>query len=200
MTSIKDKASEQYREARDKAEEALASGRAKADEAMKMARGKADEASKAVREKAENAAALARGKAEEVSKLAHEKSEQAKVAAAKAAQASRDAAHKAREKTSEQIDSNPLAAVLGGLAIGAIAAALVPLTRRENELVGKTGKKIRDTAAKAARTAKEAGAEQLDALGINSDAAKAQVKDLVTKIGEAVSSATSAAADSVRKK
>src|SRR5688572_4118714 len=40
----------------------------------------------------------------------------------------------AGRKTSQGIDSNPVAAVVGGLAIGALVAALLPRTSREDEL------------------------------------------------------------------
>src|SRR5918998_1177742 len=48
----------------------------------------------------------------------------------------------AGRRTSEGIDSNPVAAVVGGLAIGAIVAALLPRTSREDEYLGTVGRKI----------------------------------------------------------
>src|SRR5687768_8795761 len=72
----------------------------------------------------------------------------------------------AGRKTSQGIDSNPVAAVVGGLAIGAIVAALLPRTSREEELLGGVGRKLTDTARDAANAAKEAGRGQLDELGL----------------------------------
>ena len=46
------------------------------------------------------------------------------------------------EKTGDGIDKNPLAIVLGGIALGAIVGALLPRTERETKLMGKTGKKL----------------------------------------------------------
>src|SRR5687768_9366690 len=46
----------------------------------------------------------------------------------------------AGRRTGEGIDSNPVAAVVGGLAIGAIVAALLPRTSREEELLGGVGR------------------------------------------------------------
>ena len=68
--------------------------------------------------------------------------EKGREAAARGVQQSRDYAHKAAEKTSQGIDKNPLAIVLGGVAIGAIVGALLPRTERETKLMGKTGKKL----------------------------------------------------------
>src|SRR5918997_4109521 len=73
----------------------------------------------------------------------------------------------AGRKTSQGIDSNPVAAVVGGLAIGAIVAALLPRTSREEELLGGVGRKINDSARQAANAAKEAGRGQLDELGLS---------------------------------
>src|SRR5688572_20912580 len=75
----------------------------------------------------------------------------------------------AGRKASQGIDSNPVAAVVGGLAIGAIVAALLPRTSREEELLGPVGRKISDGARDAARAAKEAGRGQLDELGLSRD-------------------------------
>ncbi len=124
----------------------------------------------------------------------------AKVKAEKAASSTKAGAKKAAEKTAQSVDSNPLAALIGGLAIGAIAAALLPKTRRETELVGDVSKKIRTTATKAAKNARETAKEQLDTLGLNADAARDQLRDIAGKIGKAASEATSAATNTIKKR
>ncbi len=154
----------------------------KATKQIDKARGKADEALKIARTKASEAADVTRAKT------------------AEAVAATRKGAKTAARKTSEGIDRNPIGAVLGGLAIGAIAAALLPKTRRENELVGEAGRKARETAKGAAKAARETGKEQLDALGISGSAAKDQIRDIATRIAKAAGAATEAAAGSVRSK
>ncbi len=143
-------------------------------------------------------------KASETYSAAKVKAEQAaksaKASAKKAASAAKATATKATAKTSQTVESNPLAVVAGGLAIGAIIAALIPRTRREDDLVGKVGKSVRATASKAAKTATATAKDQLNELGLNADAAKGQLRDIVSKISEAASNAGSAAADSVRKR
>jgi ElaB/YqjD/DUF883 family membrane-anchored ribosome-binding protein len=124
----------------------------------------------------------------------------AKQQAENAAASTRANARKAAAKTTEGVEKNPLAAIAGGLAIGAIVAALLPRTARENKLVGSVGNKVRSTASSAAQSARETAKEQLDTLGVNADAAKGQLRDLVSKISEAATSAGSAAADAIRKK
>ena len=106
----------------------------------------------------------------------------------------------AKTKTNESLEKNPIAALVGGLAIGAIAAALLPKTKRESDMLGKASDKVRSTASYAAKAARDAGKDQLDALGLNSGAARDQLRSVIDKIGQAASTASKAATDAVRKK
>ncbi len=118
----------------------------------------------------------------------------------KAATVTKSTAKTAAKKTADGVERNPLAAVLGGLAIGAIAAALIPRTKREDKAMGKIGKSVRTTASNATSAARKNAKDTLDNLGVNSDAARSQVRDLASKIGQAVTSAGTAAADTVKKR
>jgi hypothetical protein len=71
-------------------------------------------------------------------------------------------ASSATRKTAEGIDGNPMAALVGGLALGAIVGALIPATRRERELLGNVGRRMNDTARQAVVAARDAGKEKLD--------------------------------------
>jgi ElaB/YqjD/DUF883 family membrane-anchored ribosome-binding protein len=155
--------------------------REKASARYTQARDKAGDAYATGREKAE--AALAKSKAK----------------ASEAAKATRVGARTAASKTVDSVERNPLAALVGGLAIGAIAAALLPRTAREDKLVGNVGSKVRKTAKAAATNARTAAKDQLSELGVSTGAAKDQLRDLVSKVGQAASSAGSAAAKTVRK-
>ncbi len=156
---------------KDKASATYENARAKVEDSVSKNRVKASEAARTAKVKAESAAAQTK---------AH--------------------AQKAAKQTVEGVGKNPMAALAGGLVVGAIVAALLPRTARENKLVGGVGSKVRSTAASAVKTARETAKEQLDTLGVNADAAKGQLRDLVGKISEAASSAGSAAADTIRKK
>jgi hypothetical protein len=74
----------------------------------------------------------------------------------------RDTARDAGRRTVEGIESNPMALVAGGLALGVLIGALLPGSRRERELFGPVGRRINDTAREAAVAARDAGREQLD--------------------------------------
>ena len=76
----------------------------------------------------------------------------------------------------QQIDSNPVIAIAGGLALGAVLGALLPRTEREKEVLGGVGTKVTDAARGAANSAVEAGRQQANELTHNA----------MAKIGEAV--------------
>ena len=81
---------------------------------------------------------------------------------ASAYSSARQTAASAGRRTADGIDGNPMAAVVGGLALGAIVGALVPLSRGERKLFGSTGKRLNDTAREAMVAARDAGKQQLD--------------------------------------
>ena len=111
-----------------------------------------------------------------------------------------EAYEKGKGKTSDGIDKNPLAIVLGGIAIGAIVGALLPRTERETKVLGKAGKKLNKKARKMADAAKAAGKDQVESLGLNGDALRLQFRDLVSKAALAVKAAGQAATDAAKEK
>ena len=104
---------------------------------------------------------------------------------------------KASSATQRAVDE-PMVALVGGLAIGAIAGALLPASRRESQILGSIGARLNDAAKVAASAAREAGQETLDELGINRDAARDQASKLLDAAVKAASSAGGAAARAVR--
>lgn len=107
----------------------------------------------------------------------------------------------AREKTGqagEKLEANPLAALLGGIAIGAIAGALIPRLAKEKELLGPLGEKIGEAARAALDAGKTAGSEALDDAGLSTDQIRAQVSKLVEQALKAASEAGTAAVEAAR--
>ena len=131
--------------------------------------------------------------------LATAKAKTTQSTAAARAKAS-EAYEKGKGKTSDGIDKNPLAIVLGGIAIGAIVGALLPRTERETKVLGKAGKKLNKKARKMAEAAKAAGKEQVESLGLNGDALRLQFRELVSKAAVAVKAASQAATDAAKEK
>jgi len=107
----------------------------------------------------------------------------------------------AREKTGqagEKIEANPLAALLGGIAIGAIAGALIPRLAKEKELLAPLGEKIGEAARAALDAGKSAGTGALEDAGLSSDQIRAQVSKLVEQALKAASEAGTAAVEAAR--
>src|SRR5688572_25109917 len=77
----------------------------------------------------------------------------------------------AGQGVANRIDASPMSVLAGGLALGVVAAALIPLSRREQELIGPYGRRLADTARDAARAARETGCEKFGELGLSRDGA-----------------------------
>jgi hypothetical protein len=111
-----------------------------------------------------------------------------------------DAYDNARERTRGEIEGSPLLALGGGLAIGALLAAILPRTRAEDRLLGDVGGRITGGARGAFDAAKEAGREKLTELNLTSDAGKGAVQSLVDGLTEAARSGGKAALEAARNK
>ncbi|MCO4091780.1 MAG: hypothetical protein HEQ34_07485 [Sphingorhabdus sp.] len=126
--------------------------------------------------------------------------EKGKDAAVTGVEQSKVIARQAKAKTIESVDKSPLAIILGGIAIGAIVGALLPRTERETKVLGKAGKKLNKKARKIAEAAKVAGMSQVDTLGLNGEAMRAQFRELVSKAALAVKAAGQAATEAAKEK
>ena len=111
-----------------------------------------------------------------------------------------DAYESAREQARDQVGGSPLLALGGGLALGALVAALLPRSKAEERLMGKVGSRITTSARDAFDAAKEAGRERLTELNITKDAGASAVQSLIDGLGEAARSSGQAAVDAVRTK
>jgi ElaB/YqjD/DUF883 family membrane-anchored ribosome-binding protein len=105
--------------------------------------------------------------------------ETARERTASAYETARDRAGVVTRQASEQISVYPVAAVVGGFALGALLATLLPRSERESRLLGKTGRRLTGAAREAAQKGLDAGKGQIDE--IRAKAAQ--------KVGEAVSEA-----------
>lgn len=118
--------------------------------------------------------------------------------AADALASAKESASSAAQRTAETIEGNPLSVLVGGLAVGVLAGALLPRTERETQMLGPVGKKLGEGATTALKAARDAGLAELSAAGISSDAARDQVKKLVGSVVDAARSASGAAANAAR--
>jgi hypothetical protein len=108
-----------------------------------------------------------------------------------------------REKTKQvvgDLGTNPLGLLVGGIAVGALAGALIPRSAREKELLAPIGKRLGESAIAATAAAKEAGRSELGELGLTKDAARNQAKGLVEGIVKALTTAGTAGAKAISQK
>jgi hypothetical protein len=105
--------------------------------------------------------------------------ETARERTASAYETARDRAGAVTRQATEQMSVYPVAAVVGGFAVGALIATLLPRTQSEEKLLGKAGRRLTGAAREAAQKGFDAGKGQIEE--IRAKAAQ--------KVGEAVSDA-----------
>lgn len=86
--------------------------------------------------------------------------------------AKKSGANKARARSAAgAVEANPITVLVGGLAVGLVAGALIPRSEREKEALAPVGKRIADGAKAAVSAAKDTGKEHLTASMLSRDAA-----------------------------
>ncbi|GAA0730165.1 hypothetical protein [Sphingomonas japonica] len=111
-----------------------------------------------------------------------------------AAEVTRDGARDAATKTAEAIENNPVVALVGGIAVGAALGALLPKTSIERQHLAPLGKRITESAAAAARAARDAGRDELGALAPDKDMAKAKASSFLETVAAAAKDSAKATA------
>ncbi|HXG99950.1 MAG TPA: hypothetical protein VNI79_06020 [Sphingomicrobium sp.] len=97
----------------------------------------------------------------------------------------RERAAAATSKAGDQIDEAPLIALVGGLAAGALIAALLPRGERETRLLAPVGERITGGARSAIDAAKDAGRDKLAELNLTRDAGASALETLIRGVSEA---------------
>ena len=111
----------------------------------------------------------------------------------------RDSAGAAGRKVADGIGEAPLLALAGGLAAGALLAALLPASRKEQELLGPVADRIKDKASDAASAAKEAGQQRLGELGLTREAGSDTLRTILDGAGDAAKVSAEAAVAAIRR-
>ena len=119
---------------------------------------------------------------------------------ASARQRAIDAYDSARDRVSSGLGEAPLIALAGGLAAGALIAALLPRTESETRLVRPTAKRVKDTARAAYNAARDTGGDRLNALGLNREKGEETIRSLLEGVTDAVKASGQAALDAARNK
>ena len=106
----------------------------------------------------------------------------------------------AREKAVDTLGEAPLIALAGGIAAGALIAALLPRTRTEAQLIRPTARRFRQSAQAAYRAAKDTGSERLNELGITREKGEQTIQSLFQGVTDAARASGKAAFDAARNK
>jgi hypothetical protein len=105
----------------------------------------------------------------------------------------------AGRKAADSLGEAPLIALAGGLAAGALIAALLPRTAAETKALRPTVKRVRKTARAAVDAARETGSSRLNELGLTRDKGEQTIRSIFEGASDAVRASAKAAADVVRK-
>jgi len=105
----------------------------------------------------------------------------------------------ARGRATDTLGQAPLIALAGGIAAGALIAALLPRTDTEARLVRPTAKRVKNSARAAFTAARDTGTQRLDELGINRSRGEETIRSLIDGLTDAAKASATAAAEAVRK-
>ena len=112
----------------------------------------------------------------------------------------RESAASAGRKAEDALSEAPLIALAGGLAAGALIAALLPRTRVESDALRPVGKRLTGTAKAAAQAAKDAGKQRLDELGLTKEKGAETLRSIFEGAGDAARVSAEAALSAARNK
>jgi len=103
-----------------------------------------------------------------------------------------------RETASDTLGQAPLIALAGGLAAGALIAALLPRTETETRLVRPTARRVKKTATAAFDAARDTGSQRLDGMGLNRQKGEETIRNLLDELTEAARASANAALEAAR--
>jgi len=104
----------------------------------------------------------------------------------------------ARDRASDTLGEAPLLALAGGLAAGALIAALLPRTDAETRAVRPTARRVKDTARAALDAAKNTGSQRLGELGLSREKGEETIRSLLEGVTDAAKASADAALGAAR--
>lgn len=106
----------------------------------------------------------------------------------------------AGRRATDTLAQAPLIALAGGIAAGALIAALLPSTAAEGRLVRPTARRVRETARAAFKAAKDTGTDRLTELGLSRDKGEETIRSLFQGLTDAAKASADAALEAARTK
>jgi hypothetical protein len=109
-----------------------------------------------------------------------------------------EAYESARDRASDTLGEAPLLALAGGIAAGALIAALIPRTKAETRAIRPAARRVKDTARAAFDAAKGTGTKRLDELGLSREKGEETIRSLLEGVADAAKVSANAALDAAR--
>jgi hypothetical protein len=103
-----------------------------------------------------------------------------------------------RDRASDTLGEAPLLVLAGGLAAGALIAALLPRTEAETRAIRPTARRVKSTARAALDAARDTGSQRLDELGLNRDKGEETIRKLLDGLTGAAKASADAALEAAR--
>ena len=109
-----------------------------------------------------------------------------------------EAYESAGRRAKDGLGEAPFIALAGGIAAGALIAALLPRTQSEARLVRPTARRVKDTAKAAYKAARETGEQQLNDLGLTREKGEDTIRSLFKGLTDAAKASGQSALDTAR--
>jgi hypothetical protein len=106
----------------------------------------------------------------------------------------------ARDRTVDTLGEAPLLALAGGIAAGALIAALLPRTETEARLVRPTARRVKDTARAAIDAARTTGKDRFADMGLTREKGEQTLNGFLDGLKDTARASADAAMDAVRNK
>lgn len=106
----------------------------------------------------------------------------------------------ARDRATGTLGEAPLIALAGGIAAGALIAALLPRTNTETRLIRPTARRVKDTARAAFDAARSTGKDRFADLGFTREKGESTLNGFIDGLKDTARASADAAMDAVRNK
>jgi hypothetical protein len=110
----------------------------------------------------------------------------------------RESVTDAGRRAADTLTEAPLIALAGGLAAGALIAALLPRTEAEERLVKPTARRVRKSATAAVEAARTTGTQRLGELGISRQKGEETIRSLLDRVTDAAKASAQAATEAAK--
>lgn len=104
----------------------------------------------------------------------------------------------AGRSAADTLSEAPLIALAGGIAAGALIAALLPRTETEDRWVRPTARRVRKSATAAFDAARETGTQRLGEVGLSRDKGEETIRSLLDRVTDVAKATAKAATDAAK--